>query len=327
MRPSTVLALAALAVVALALPQFIGDRPFELRMATLILLFATMGQGWNVLGGYAGQISIGHGLFFGLGAYTTALLAVRLGVNPWLGMAAGTLVSAIGAVLVGIPCFRLRGHYFVIATLVVAESAFQVFTVWDWVGGAVGIELPVKREGWASFQFHRDKIPYYYIALAMLVVVTLGLWLLQRSRLGFLLRAVRDDEDAVRSLGFSPQFYKSVAMGISGAVLGAAGAFHAQYVLFIDPFSVLGLSISVMVALFAIVGGTGTLAGPILGAAILVPLSEYSRIYFSGSGRNVDLMIYGLLIMVIAVYFPNGLMGLWQRVATRRELQESAKKG
>ena len=116
-------------------------------------------------------------------------------------------------------------------------------------------------------------------------------------------------------------------MAISGAVLGAAGAFHAQYVLFIDPFSVLGLSISVMVALFAIVGGTGTLAGPILGAAILVPLSEYSRIYFSGSGRNVDLMIYGVLIMVIAVYFPNGLMGLWQRSAIRRRVQEATTKG
>ena len=163
---------------------------------------------------------------------------------------------------------------------------------------------------WADFQFHRDKTPYFYIALAMLVGVTAGLWWLRRSRIGFILRAIRDDEDAVRSLGFAPQRYKALAMAISAAILGAAGVFHAQYVLFVDPFSVLGLHISILVALFAILGGVGTLMGPVLGAAILVPLSEYTRVYFSGSGRNIDLLIYGFLIMVIAVYRPDGLVGL-----------------
>ncbi|MBM3647227.1 MAG: branched-chain amino acid ABC transporter permease [Alphaproteobacteria bacterium] len=328
-RPSvsSAVALLVLAAAALALPLAIGERPFELRMATLILLFAVMGQGWNVLGGFAGQVSIGHGLYFGLGAYTTVLLALRLDVDPWLGLVAGALVPALCAVLVGIPCFRLRGHYFVIATLVVAESVFQIFTVWEWVGSAVGLELPVKPEGLANFQFHRDKTPYYYIALAMLVVVTGALWWLRRSPLGFVLRAIRDDEDAVRGLGFSPQAYKSIAMAISGAILGVAGVFHAQYVLFVDPFSVLGLHISVLVALFAIMGGVGTLAGPILGAAVLVPLSEYARIHFSGSGRNVDLLIYGFLIMVIAVYRPDGLMGLWQRARVAAIRLTSGRKG
>lgn len=301
------------AVVLLILPQFLAGSPFELRMVTLVLLFALMGQGWNVLGGYAGQVSIGHGLYYGLGAYTTALLSIRFGVDPWVGLLAGTALPAVCGVLVGIPCFRLRGHYFVIATLVVAESVFQVFTVWEWAGSAVGLEMPVKRDGWANFQFHRDKTPYYYIALTMLVLVTAGLWWLRRSRIGFILRALRDDEDAVRSLGFTPQRYKALAMGISAAILGAAGVFHAQYVLFVDPFSVLGLHISILVALFAILGGVGTLMGPILGAAILVPMSEYSRVYFSGSGRNVDLLIYGLLIMVIAVYRPDGLIGLMRQ--------------
>ena len=146
----------------------------------------------------------------------------------------------------------------------------------------------------------------------MLALVTAGVWWLRRSRLGFLLRAVRDDETALRSLGFA-QAYKSIAMAISAAVLGAAGVFHAQYVLFVDPFSVLGLHISILVALFAILGGSGTLLGPILGAAVLVPLSEYSRIAFSGSGRNVDLLVYGFLIMVIAAYQPDGLIG-WLRI-------------
>lgn len=311
-RPTFVplLVLLMLGAALLVLPVFLADRPFELRMATLVFLFALMGQGWNVLGGYAGQVSIGHGLYYGLGAYTTVLLAVKFGVNPWFGMIAGMLVPMICGVLIGIPCFRLRGHYFVIATLVVAESVFQIFTVWDWVGGAVGLEMPVKSEGWADFQFHRDKRPYYYVALAILAIVTAALWWLRRSSMGFILRAIRDDEEAVRSLGFPPQRYKALAMAISAAILGAAGVFHAQYVLFVDPFSVLGLHISVLVSLFAILGGVGTLAGPILGAAVLVPLSEYSRVYFSGSGRNIDLLIYGLLIMVIAVYRPDGLMGL-----------------
>jgi branched-chain amino acid transport system permease protein len=308
--------LVAVLVIAglLVLPLAIADQPFELRMATLVFLFATMGHGWNVLGGFGGQISIGHGLYFGLGAYTSAILSVRFGVNPWLGLPVAILVPTLCGVFVGVPCFRLRGHYFVIATLVVAESAFQIFTVWDWVGGAIGLELPVRRNGWLNFQFHRDKTPYYYIALGMLVLVTVGIWWLRRSRLGFLLRAVRDDETALRSLGFSPQTYKSIAMAISAAILGAAGMFHAQYVLFVDPFSVLGLHISIMVALFAILGGSGTLFGPILGAAVLVPLSEYSRIAFSGSGRNVDLLVYGFMIMLIAAYQPDGLIGWFGRL-------------
>ena len=311
----------------LVLPLAIADQPFELRMATLVFLFATMGHGWNVLGGFGGQISIGHGLYFGLGAYTSAVLSVRFGVNPWLGLPVVILVPTLCGVLIGVPCFRLRGHYFVIATLVVAESAFQVFTVWDWVGGATGLEIPVRREGWLNFQFHRDKTSYYYIALGMLVLVTVGIWWLRRSRLGFLLRAVRDDETALRSLGFSPQAYKSIAMAISAAILGAAGMFHAQYVLFVDPFSVLGLQISVLVALFAILGGSGTLFGPILGAAVLVPLSEYSRIAFSGSGRNVDLLVYGFMIMLIAAYQPDGLIGWFRRLSNLSQRTGVSTKG
>ena len=311
----------------LVLPLAIAHRPFELRMVTLIFLFATMGQAWNVLGGYGGQISIGHGLYFGLGAYTSAVLSVKFGVNPWLGLPLAILVPMVCAVVVGVPCFRLRGHYFVIATLVVAEAAFQAFTVWDWVGGAIGIEIPVRHGGWVDLQFHRDKTPYYYLALGMLALVTAGVWWLSRSRLGFLLRAVRDDEAAVKSLGFSPQSYKSIAMAISAAIMGAAGVFHAQYVLFVDPFSVLGLQISVLVALFAILGGSGTLFGPLLGAAVLVPLSEYSRITFSGSGRNVDLLIYGFLIMVIAAYQPDGLIGGLRRLAGSARRRRASTQG
>jgi branched-chain amino acid transport system permease protein len=321
-RIAGAVALGLLLLALLVLPRFLAERPFELRLMVVIFLYAILGHGWNILGGYAGQSSIGHGVFFGLGAYTSTLLALRFDVSPWAGMFAGGLVAAASGVLIGIPCFRLRGHYFVIATLVVAESVFQLFTAWDWAGAAMGLDLPVRQEGLADFQFHRDKTPYYYIALALLVAVTALVWALQRARFGFVLQAIRDDEEAVQSLGFSPRRYKLVAMALSAGIVGVGGVFYAQYVLFIDPFSVLALSLSVVIALIPILGGAGTVAGPIVGAAVLVPISEYSRVYFSGSGRNVDLLIYGFLIMLIAVYRPDGVIGMlgssWARRAVRR---------
>jgi branched-chain amino acid transport system permease protein len=309
-RAPAPIALAVLVAALLALPNLLETRPFELRLMVVIFLYATLGHGWNILGGYAGQTSIGHGVFFGLGAYTSTLLGLELGASPWLGLVAGGLVAAGCGVLIGIPCFRLRGHYFVIATLVVAESMFQLFTAWEAVGAAMGLELPVRQESLGNFQFHRDKRPYYYIALAMLAAATSLVWWLARSRIGFVLRAIRDDEEATQSLGFSPRRFKLLAMAMSAGVVGVGGVFYAQYVLFVDPFSVLALPLSVVIALIPILGGAGTVAGPIIGAAVLVPISEYSRVYFSGSGRNVDLLIYGFLIMLISVYRPDGLMGL-----------------
>jgi branched-chain amino acid transport system permease protein len=307
--------LALLLAILMAAPMVLGQRPFELRLLTLLFLYALLAHGWNILGGYAGQTSLGHGLFFGVGAYVSTLLGIKLGLDPWLGMLAGGLAAAALGVLISIPCFRLRGHYFVIATLVVAESAQQLMTGWDWAGGAMGLQLPIAPEGLRHFQFHRDKTGYYYVALAMLVVVTAGVWLMQRSRFGFILRAIRDDEEAARSLGFRTVHYKLAAMALSAGLVGVCGVFFAQYVLYIDPASVLSLALSVLMALIVILGGAGTVAGPIVGAAILVPLSEYSRVMFSGTGRNVDLLVYGLMIMAIAVFRPEGLMSLVRSLA------------
>jgi branched-chain amino acid transport system permease protein len=309
---------ALVAIFLLLAPAALAQRPFELRMLTILFLYAVLAHGWNILGGYAGQTSIGHGMFFGIGAYTSTMLVVKAGLSPWAGVVAGPVVAAALGVLIAVPCFRLRGHYFVIATLVVAESVYQLFAAWDWVGGAMGLQMPITKEGLRELQFHRNKAAYYYIALTMLVTVTAGVWWLQRSRFGFILRAIRDDEDAVRSLGFSTLGHKLGAMALSAALVGLGGVFYAQYVLYVDPASVLSLSLSVLMALLVILGGAGTVAGPIVGAAILVPLSEYSRVMFSGSGRNVDLLIYGLLIMLIAVYRPDGLMSLWHAAARRR---------
>jgi branched-chain amino acid transport system permease protein len=307
-------------VAALAyLPQLLTGRPFELRLLTIICLYATMGQAWNILGGYAGQISIGHGLFFGLGAYTSTMAVLSLGLNPWIGGLLAIVVAALSGVLIGLPCFRLRSHYFVIATLVVAESASLIFSQWSFVGGAIGLELPIRPSGWVNFEFHRSKVPYFYIALTMMVSVTLLVVWMERSKIGYVLKAVRDDEDAVRSLGLSPLRYKLIAMAMSAGILGFCGTFYAQYVLLVDPPSVLAGSISIIVALVTIFGGIGTVSGPIIGSFVLISLSEYSRTFFSGSGRNIDLLIYGALIMIIAAYCPGGVNSLVWKFGRRSE--------
>jgi branched-chain amino acid transport system permease protein len=298
--------------VLILVPAFVDHRSFELRLMTIIFLYATMGQAWNILGGYAGQISIGHGVFFGLGAYTSTALVVSLGLNPWAGAVFAILVAAVAGVLIGLPCFRLKSHYFVIATLVVAESVFLIFSEWNLVGGAIGLELPIRPSAWINFQFNRDKVPYYYIALTMIALVTLLVVLMDRSKIGHILRAIRDDEEAAKSLGFSPRRYKLIAMAISAGILGFCGTFYAQYVLLVDPPSVLAGSISVIIALVPIFGGIGTVAGPIIGSVVLITISEYSRVYFSGGGRNLDLLIYGALIMIIAAYLPGGIMSMFR---------------
>lgn len=300
------------------LPLVLRAHTFELRLMTIIFLYALLGQGWNVIGGLAGQTSIGHGVFFGVGAYTSTLSALWLGTNPWFGMVLGASAAALLGVAIGLPCFRLRGHYFVIATLVVAEIVYQLVIAWPTVGGASGLSLPLRSSGLLAMQFNEDRRPYYYIALAMVTTMTVFVWWLKRSRFGYILQAIRDDEDAARSLGFSPARYKLLAMALSAASIGAGGVFYAQYVLFIDPSSVLALSISVIIALVPIFGGVGTVLGPVVGAGVLVPISEYSRVLFSGSGRNVDLLIYGFLIMLIAVYRPRGVMSLLDAEPVRR---------
>jgi branched-chain amino acid transport system permease protein len=311
--------LGLLVLALLAVPLLLGTRPFELRLLTLMFLYATMGQAWNLLAGYAGQTSLGHGMFFGLGAYASTLAVIEAGLNPWLGGLLGGAVAAAVGVAIGFGCFRLKGHYFVIATLVLAESLNLAFSDWDLVGGAMGLNLPIEDPSLLSFQFHHDKRPYYYIALVMLVLVTALIVWLDRRKTGHVLRAIRDDEDATRSLGFSPLRYKLLAMALSAGIIGFCGTFYAQFVLFIDPPSVLSLPLSVMIALVGVFGGIGTVSGPILGAAVLITLSEYARVWFSGGGRGLDQLIYGALIMLVAVYRPAGLVSFFGRRARSAE--------
>jgi branched-chain amino acid transport system permease protein len=213
----------------------------------------------------------------------------------------------------GYPCFRLRGHYFVIATIVIAETAYLLFLNWDWAGAAMGIDMPVRGDSWAKFQFARSKLPYFYFALVLACVTWLVTWVLEDSKWGYWWRAVKDNPDAAESLGVVVFHSKMAAAAVSAFFTAIGGAFYAQFVAYIDPESVMSFQFSLLMALPAVVGGIGTLWGPALGAAILIPLTELTRSYMGGGGKGIDLILYGTLIMVIALARPEGLVGLFSR--------------
>ncbi len=287
--------------------------PFPRHLMIMIFLYATLGLGWNMIGGYAGQISLGHAVFFGVGAYTSTLMLMKLGVSPWAGMLAGGLLSVGISFIIGYPCFKLAGHYFAIATIAIGEIAQVWMLNWDWAGAAVGLTLPILPESLINLEFHSTKAPYYYIAFGLLILGLLATYGIDRSKLGYYFRAIKGDLEAARSLGIHVTKYKSYALALSAFFTSICGSFYAQYILFIDPDSVFPLMLSIVVCLVATLGGVGTVWGPVIGAFILIPISEFTRIYLGGGGKGTDLIIYGLLIIVISVYQPFGVIGLAKR--------------
>ncbi len=316
---------AAAAIVVLGLLTFplAFTRPFPRHVMIMIFLYGALASAWNVLAGYCGQISLGHAVYFGIGAYTSTLLVREAALTPWLGMIAGAALAVIVSQAIGYPVFRLRGHYFAIATIGFGEIVQTLVINWDWAGGARGLFVPIKRpDSLLNFQFHETKAVYYYIALGLLALALGATRWLERSRRGYVFRAIREDQDAAASLGVNVAFEKHVAMAVSAALTALGGTFWAQYVLFIDPESVFPLSLSILICLVAVLGGVGGVWGPVLGAAVLVPLSEGTRVMLGGTGKALDLVIYGALIMLMAVFQPTGVVGLARRFR-RRQPQEA----
>jgi branched-chain amino acid transport system permease protein len=306
-------------LIAVVTFPFVFTKPFPRHVMIMIFLYGALATAWNVLAGYCGQISLGHAVFFGTGAYTSTLLGREAALSPWLGMAAGAVVAVVVSQLIGYPVFRLRGHYFAIATIAVGEIVQTLVINWDWAGGARGLFVPIKRpDSVVNFQFHESKAVYYFIALGLLALALVVTWALERSRRGYYFRAVREEQEAAASLGVHVAGEKHWAMAISAALTALGGTFYAQYVFFIDPESVFPLSLSILICLVAVLGGVGTLFGPVMGAAVLVPLSEGTRVLLGGGGKALDLLIYGALIVVIAVLQPAGLIGLARRMRAAR---------
>jgi len=291
--------------------------PFAQHVLVSILLFACMSQAWNILGGYCGQVSFGHSVFFGIGAYGTGMAVVTYGLAPWPGVIAGAFLAMIVAIAMSYPCFRLKGHYFAIATFAIVEIFNRLFMVWDWVGGAMGLDYPIIEEGWKNFMWFQSKAQYYYGAFILFLIIFSFVRWMEANKLGYYMKAVRDGQEAAESLGVNSTSVKLTAIAISAFLAALCGAFFVQYNLRVDPPMVMSLDMSMRFVLITILGGLGTLWGPLLGAAILIPLQEYTRAIWGGLGGGVDLIIFGILIIVIVIRQPKGIMGFISWLASR----------
>ncbi len=305
-RRQLITAAIVFALIALV-PRFVSD-VYMMNVLILTLLFAALSQSWNLLGGYCGQVSLGHALYFGIGAYATSLLYVKFGITPWGGLLAGGIIAALIALALGYPCFRLKGHYFSIATIVIAEIGLLLFHNWDYAGAALGIQWPFTPDSWWTLQFARDKAPYFYFALGLFAVTWLVTFSIVESKWGYWWRAVKDNAEAAESLGVTIFRSKMAAAAISAFFTAVGGGFYAAFVSYIDPDSVMHFRFSLLMALPAVLGGVGSLWGPAIGALILIPLAELSRSYLGGSGSGLDLVIYGGLVMIVSLTRPEGIL-------------------
>ncbi len=269
--------------------------------------FAFLGQAWNILGGYGGQLSLGHAAFFAVGAYTSVVLQVHFGISPWLGMLGGALLAAILSQGIGYLGFRfgLRGFYFVLLTLAAAEICRLVALHLPILGGYTGLFLTFTPNPW-QYQF-QGKIPYYFTALGLLVLASTVAWLIERSKFGVYLVAIREDEDASEALGVDTFRYKMLAYGLSAALTALGGTFYAYYQFYLQPNTVLSMNLSVDIMIRPIVGGSGTILGPVLGSLLLELLGDFSRKYFATGMAGLSVVIYGLLLIVVVLFLPRGV--------------------
>jgi branched-chain amino acid transport system permease protein len=297
------------AVLALLIILPLVSSSFGQHVMILTFMFAMCGVAWNVMGGYAGMFSFGQVAFFGIGAYTSSFMVLTFHLSPWIGLVAGGVLSSLLAALIGYPCSKLRGHYFAIASIAFAEIVRIVFNNWKMVGAAEGLTLPMVKESLAHFMFHSSKLPYYYIMLLFLLLAVAVCYWVSASKMGYYFRAIKESHEIAEVLGVNVVRYRLFAIMISAFLTSMAGTFYAQYILYIDPESVMILPISVQIVLVAMLGGASTVLGPVVGAAILIPLSEYSRAWLGYKGTGVDMILYGTLITIIAMYQPAGVWG------------------
>ncbi len=297
--------------------------PSVVHTMIMIFLFAIMGQGWNVLSGYAGQFSFGHALFFGMGAYTSSLLYVKVGLTPWLGLPVAMVASALVGLFIGLLSFRyeLKGPFFALIMLAFAEIFHIIAMGWEWVGGARGVLIPLQGNLWTMMQF-TSKTPFYFILLWLTVVSVYLVWRLEGTRLGLYFQAAREDQDAAEALGVNSFRTRQIAMAISAAMTSAGGTIYAQYLLYIDPDTTFGVLNSVEIMLRPIIGGPGTVLGPLLGSVVLTPLSEVTRVALQAYS-GAYLMFYGAILVAVIIFLPDGLMGLVKSAFNRLQGRKS----
>ncbi|HYC12754.1 MAG TPA: branched-chain amino acid ABC transporter permease [Stellaceae bacterium] len=311
-RPGPI-ALWALLILFPLLVSFSDSAPFFEDVGTTLILAAIGASAWNIVGGYAGQVSVGHAIFFGAGAYVPLLVFSLWEAPPLLGVPLAMLVAMLFAVAIGLPSFRLMGHHFSMATIAVAELVRLVVSNWELLGAAIGMQGPATPRGWWDLIF-RSSVPYYYIFLGVLAFVIALTWVLERSRFGYYLRAIRAGERAARSLGVPVLRTKLIAFMLSAALTSIAGALYSIKIGFVNPESGIGILVSVQMVIIAALGGAGTLYGPLIGALVLIPLQSATNTLFGGGGSGLTFIIYGGIILLLARFEPGGLIELWQKM-------------
>jgi branched-chain amino acid transport system permease protein len=309
--------LGVVVAVMLVLPLIIKSS-FAVDILIRILLFAFIGSAWNLMGGYAKQLSLGHVAFFGLGAYTSTLLQIDFGISPWIGMVAGGIVGMLASLPIGWLCFRLRGPYFTIATIATAQVLMLIFLKFrNFAWGAEGTTIPNLGHAPLMMQFE-SKAAYYYIALGLLALaLAITAWI-ERARVGYYLVAIGEDQDAAEAVGVDAARVKREIYMISAFLTALAGTFYTQFIYFIDPQTAFNFSVSIEAALVSIVGGIGTLWGPVIGTVLLETTSALLQSWLGNSIGGVQLTVYSLILMAVILWRPTGIMGYLSEVYARR---------
>ena len=310
----------ALLVVAFALPLVVRSATY-LHILVLLFFYAYLTTSWNLVGGFAGVLPLGHASFIGVGAYTSTILSLQYGISPWFGMLVGGVIATVMGVLIGLPTFKMRGAYFALATIAFAEGFRVMVENIDFIGplkvnGPRGLQIPPLDTGFANFMF-ATKEPYYYIILIMLIAVTVLTWAVSRSKLGYYLNAGGEEPEAAMALGVNVSRAKLIAMAMSSFLTALAGTFYAQFSLYIHPKSIISLDLSFEIAFIALIGGRGSIIGPILGALLLRPVGDFSRIYFGDTLPGLHLIIFGLVLILVMLYQPRGLQAPFNRLYGR----------
>ena len=296
-----------LLIVMFIVPVVTGT-PFWTNLFVLLFVFSALSVAWNIVGGYAGQLSLGHAVFYGIGGYTATLLTQNFGISPWFGMLAGAAISAAVAIIISYPTLRLRGPFFALATIAILEVVrLLVIHEESWTGGSSGISLPLNI-GWGWIVF-REKINYVIIAFGLFLLVTWVSWYIRKSRIGHYLIAIREREDAALAVGIHTVRVKIIAAVVSAMLTSIIGTFHITYLTFVDPSSAFSLELSIQVAMFALIGGLGTVAGPIAGTFLVLPIAELARGWLSSVGNGMHGLIYGLILVAVVLTIPRGLAG------------------
>lgn len=304
-----------ISAICLLSPQFLSS--YRLNLVITILTSAYFAQCWNLMSGFTGQFSFGHAAFYGIGAYTSSILFVDYGINPWLGLLIGMLFSGIVAAIIGYLSFHynLKGDYFALATMAFCEIFRVIFKNTKALHAAAGVSITYSKD--IKLMQFGSKEGFLYVAFIMLALITFGLYKIRRTKMGLYFVAIRENEDAARALGINAFKYKMIALVASAMLSAVAGTFYAQYYLYIDPTIAFGNTVSVSAITPCIIGGTGTVFGPIIGAAIIEPISEFTNALLSGY-IGMNMVVYGLILVVVIIVMPNGVVGLVNNLKAKR---------